>query len=273
MLPTTRISSLLCIVAALAACGGGSPSAPGPAQAGAGLSSTTSSTTTSTAGPSATTTTTAYATSTTASTSSTSAVPTTTASVSTTTMVNSAPNAPLPPLAATPIVLSSGPSGTLGVRTWSDGNTASGGRGNAVGNVQCVSYDYWNIGYFIHAHVSIFRDGQRLALPQYIGMAAECLYEINTDNMSGAVDVFSERYKRLTLGDLFAVWGQPLSWTNVAGFAGQPVTVYIEDQGVLTRHTGDIGDIELAPYRSITIQIGAALPEIPTYDWSRYDSH
>jgi hypothetical protein len=195
-------------------------------------------------------------------------VPTTTASVTTTTS-----GGPLPPLASAPIVLTTEPSGTLGVRTWSDGNTAAGGQGSAVGNVQCVSYDYWNIGYFIHAHVSIFRDGQRLALPQYIGMAANCLYEINSDNMSGVVDVFSERYKRLTLGDLFAVWGQPLSWTNVAGFAGQPVVVYIEDQGVLTRHSGAIGDIELAPYRSITIQIGAALPEIPVYDWSRYGSH
>lgn len=100
-------------------------------------------------------------------------------------------------------------------------------------------------------------------------MASTCLYEINTDNLSGAVDAFSSAYKRLTLGDLFAVWGQPLSWTSVAGFSGD-VVIYVEDNGVLYKHIGDPGDIELLSHRSITIQIGTPLNEIPIYKWDKY---
>lgn len=88
--------------------------------------------------------------------------------------------------------------------------------------------------------------------------------------MSGVVDGYSTAYKRLTLGDMFAVWGQPLSWTNVAGFSGQPVVIYIEDNGVLRQHAGDPGDIEFMPSRSITIQIGTPLNEIPVYKWDKY---
>lgn len=167
-------------------------------------------------------------------------------------------------------MLDGGPNGTLGVRAWADGNTAAGGQGAPAGNAKCIPYDGLDTYYFAHAHVSIFRDGQRLALPQYIGMASTCLYEVNTDNLSGVVDAFSNAYKRLTLGDLFAVWGQPLSWTNVAGFSGQAVVIYVEDNGVVHEHAGDPGEIELLPKRSITIQIGARLNEIPVYKWDKY---
>lgn len=167
-------------------------------------------------------------------------------------------------------MLDGGPNGTLGVRAWADGNTAAGGQGAPAGNAKCIPYDSLDTNYFAHAHVSIFRDGQRLALPQYIGMASTCLYEINTDNLSGVVDAFSNAYKRLTLGDLFAVWGQPLSWTNVAGFSGQAVVIYVEDNGVVHEHAGDPGEIEFLPKRSITIQIGARLNEIPVYKWDKY---
>lgn len=239
----------------------------------AGTTSTTAAdatTTTSTSSTAAVTTTTSTAASSTSSTStssssSTTFVTTTTASTTTTTVTGN-----LPPLAGTPIMLDGGPNGTLGVRAWADGNTAAGGKGAPAGNAKCIPYDAIDTYYFVHAHVSIFRDGQRLAIPQYIGMASTCLYEINTDNMSGVVDAFSSAYKRLTLGDLFAVWGQPLSWTNVAGFSGDPVVIYVEDNGVLHQHVGDPGDIELLSRRSITIQIGIPLNEIPVYKWDKY---
>lgn len=233
--------------------------------AGATTTSTAAQTTTSILPGSTTTSSSAASTTTTTSSSTTS--PTTTTAASTTTTTNTSG---LPPLSGVPITLTGGTTGTLGVRAWSDGNTASGGQGAPAGNAKCISYDALDTNYFAHAHVSIFRDGQRLALPQYIGMASTCLYEINTDNLSGVVDAFASAYKRLTLGDLFAVWGQPLAWDNVAGFSGQPVVIYVEDNGVLKQHAGDPGDIELLHKRSITIQIGARLNEIPVYKWDQY---
>lgn len=270
----------------LGACGGGvdgtlnadagSGAKTAAAQTPANDSSTSTSsviatsTTTSSSAATATTSTSSSSTSTTStSTSSTSsttyATSTTTGSTTTTTASQN-----LPPLTTMPIVLDGGPNGTLGVRAWSDGNTASGGKGAPAGNANCIPYDAMVVNYFVHAHVSIFRDGQRLAIPQYIGMASACLYEINSDNMSGVVDAYSSAYKRLTLGDMFAVWGQPLSWNDIAGFSGQPVVIYIEDNGVLHQHVGDPGDIELLSRRSITIQIGAPLNEIPVYNWDKY---
>ncbi|QAU33587.1 hypothetical protein [Janthinobacterium sp. 17J80-10] len=227
--------------------------------------STAAVTTTSSLVSSTTTSSSVATTSSTSSTSTTFATTTTTASNTTTTA-----NSNLPPLSGTPITLDGGPNGTLGVRAWSDGNTGSGGQGAPAGNAKCIPYDALDTNYFVHAHISIFRDGQRLALPQYIGMASTCLYEINTDNLSGVVDAFSSAYKRLTLGDLFAVWGQALTWNNIAGFSGQPVVIYVEDNGVLKQHAGDPGDIELLSKRSITIQIGARLTEIPVYKWDKY---
>lgn len=247
----------------LTACGGGNPS---PA-ANSGLTNPQSSSQTST------TTTTAGATTTTVRVGTTTAVATTTtvAGTSTTSMAQG----PLPPLGTTPIMLDPSPSAVLGTPYWGDGDTGAGGHGATVGNVQCIGYDNINsLTYYAHAHISIFRDGQRLAIPRYIGYASNCLYELNVDNMNGVVDMYSTQvtYKRLTLSDFFGVWGQPLSWTNVAGFMGQPVVIYVEDDGVLYQYTGDNpGDIDLIHHRSITIQVGARMNEIPTYNWQQYN--
>ncbi len=258
-------------------CGGGGDGLAGAGTdgasntAGATASTSTAGTTTTSSLAGTTTTTMVGATSTSAATTTTSTYGDTTTTTSSSTTTTANPN--LPPLSGTPIVLDAGPNGTLGVRAWADGNTASGGKGAPVGNANCIKYEWLSTNYFVHAHVSIFRDGQRLAIPQYIGMAADCLYEVNTDNMSGVVDAFSNAYKRLTLGDLFAVWGQPLSWNNVAGFTDQPVVIYVEDNGALRQHEGDPGDIELSSHRSITIQIGTRLGEIPVYNWSSYSGN
>jgi hypothetical protein len=67
------------------------------------------------------------------------------------------------------------------------------------------------------------------------------------------------------------VWGQPLSKTNIAGITGLPVTVFIDDDGQsVTEYTGNLADIELKPHRSITIQVGSALAEIPSYRWDNW---
>jgi hypothetical protein len=163
---------------------------------------------------------------------------------------------------------------TLGTPFWGEGDTAQGGHGANIGNANCVSYnDIGSLQYYVHFHLSIFKDGQRLAIPRYIGYATNCLYEINSDNLNGVVDLFSttQTFKRFTLGDMFGVWGEPLSSTNIAGITGEPVVIYIEDNGNLSQYTGDPNNIDLVWHRSVTIQIGTPLSEIPTYSWVNYD--
>ena len=72
-----------------------------------------------------------------------------------------------------------------------------------------------------------------------------------------------------TLGQLFAIWGQPLESTNVAGLTGMPVIIYVTDNnGVVSEATGNWRDIELLSHREITIQVGTPVTEIPNFTWS-----
>lgn len=174
----------------------------------------------------------------------------------------------LPPLNSTPWILEAGPTGTLGATTWADGSTATGGNGQAIGNLQCQSGLIANFD--VYTHLAIYRNGEQLAIPQNIGSTGTCDYEIHTHDRSGTIHTASTEYKRFTLGDFFAIWGQPLSTTNVAGFTGEPIVIYIEDKGDLRQFTGDPATIDLVSHRSIVIQIGSQLPQIPTYDWLNF---
>jgi hypothetical protein len=175
----------------------------------------------------------------------------------------------LPPLAGTPWILEAGERGTLGtVTAWPDGNTANGGTGAPVGNLQCASDLIANLD--LNTHLAIYRNGEQLILPQGIGRTATCDYEVHTHDRSGTIHTASTVYKRFTLGDFFAIWGQPLSLTNVAGLTGEPIVIYVEDKGDLRQFTGDPTPIDLASHRSIVIQIGTPLTQIPTYDWLNF---
>src|SRR5207302_7900938 len=60
--------------------------------------------------------------------------------------------------------------------------------------------------------------------------AARCSYPIRTREPTGLLEL-TPRAGDLTLGDLFAVWGQPLSATRLAGFrapGGTRVAAYLD---------------------------------------------
>jgi hypothetical protein len=73
--------------------------------------------------------------------------------------------------------------------------------------------------------------------------------------------------KKFTLGQFFAVWGEPLSVTNVAGLSGQSVRFFISDNDNLTEYTADPNSIELVNHRSIYIVIGAVPATLPRNQW------
>lgn len=168
--------------------------------------------------------------------------------------------AAMPPLSALPIKLSAGL--TLGNASWVDGSTATGGQGAAIGGVNCLV----NENYHIHSHLSIFMNGTRLAIPKNVGLQG-CAYELHTHDSSGIIHIETSTNHPFTLGQFFSVWGQPLSSTNVAGYTGLAVAVYVTDGTSLTRYTGNPGDLELKAHRDITIVLGSAIAEIPAYEW------
>lgn len=166
-----------------------------------------------------------------------------------------------PPLSTTPLVLQDQ---QIGTALWTAGDTSTGGQGQPVDGIQCgvMSEDY-----HVHAHLTIIKDGQQLAIPSQVGIPGNCNYAIHTHNESGELHVENPTVQSFTLGQFFDIWGRPLSPTNVADFTGQPIKFYINDNGDLRQYTGNPAAIALASHRSITIQIGAPPATIPTYLW------
>jgi hypothetical protein len=124
----------------------------------------------------------------------------------------------------------------------------------------------------VHSHLSIYLNGEALAIPALIGIVdtsptAHCDYLVHTHDRTGIIHVEAPAPALFTLGQFFSIWGQPLSLTDVAGNPGLPVTVYITDNNVTSQYTGDPVAIELTAHREITIQIGTPITEIPSYTW------
>ncbi|MDR5739615.1 MULTISPECIES: hypothetical protein [unclassified Caballeronia] len=160
---------------------------------------------------------------------------------------------------------------TIGASQWPDGSTASGGStGQPVGGLSCApagaSYTY--------SHLSIYQNGKQLALPANIGTLGSsltlqrgCVYPVHTDDASGKIRIDATTNTQYTLGQFFAVWGEPLSSTNVAGVTG-PVTAWVNTGGALTKYTGDLSSLVLPRNGEVTLEVGTPLTQIPTYTWT-----
>jgi len=172
-----------------------------------------------------------------------------------------------PPLASVAIDVSD--NHQVGAVYWPDGDTSTGGAGQEVQGLRCGVMDET---YHVHTHVSFFLNGQQLALPRSIGSVqttptSHCYYNVHTHDLSGKVHVEAPAPGLFTLGQLFAIWGQPLEAMNVAGNPGLPVVIYIVDGNAASRYEGDFAAIELKSKRGVVIQMGTTIAEIPRYTW------
>jgi hypothetical protein len=167
-----------------------------------------------------------------------------------------------PPFTPTVTTLSYG--GVVGTSFWADGNTATGGTGATVDGLICAAGMAET--FHVHSHVAIFKDGQWLAFPKNVGILPQCNYETHTHDNTGIIHIETPNMKNFTLGQVFDIWGQPLSSTNVAGITGN-IVIYINDNGDVRRYTGDPRNIPLTSLRDITFQIGTPLTTLPTYSW------
>jgi hypothetical protein len=180
----------------------------------------------------------------------------------------SAPSTTTPTMAAaTPVIDGT----TLGDALWPAGSTSSGGLGQAVSGLNCTlrstAYTY--------THLSIYQDGRLLTLPGNVGvveptMAAPtgCAYPLHTVDSSGKIHMDATTNASYTLGQFFAIWGETLDASNVAGVTGSPITIYVNDGGTLTQYTGDPASLVLPPHGEVTIEVGTPLAQIPTYTWT-----
>jgi hypothetical protein len=114
----------------------------------------------------------------------------------------------------------------------------------------------------IVAHLEIFARRDTLVIPARIGIVAgRCRYPVRTLVPTGLI-VAGRR--GLTLGDLFAVWGQPLGRRRLAGFRG-PVVAFVAGRRV----AGDVRRIPIRHHSQIVVEVSGYVPPHAHYVFPR----
>lgn len=142
-------------------------------------------------------------------------------------------------------------------------------RGLPVADLHCTTS-----GRRFGIHLEVFARGRVVVVPSGIGVAVPfgrkgayivprgCTYPLRTLAPTGVVEV--ARDKKLTLGDLFAVWGQPLEPTRLASFttsARRPVRAYVGGR----RWRGAPTGIPLRRHAQIVLQVGTYIRPHPRF--------
>jgi hypothetical protein len=184
--------------------------------------------------------------------------------------------APAPaPTPAMPAVVDGGSidaTARVGTVMFPSGVTATGGTGSPVGGLNCGPA-IQTVAYY--TQLSIWQNGTQIALPDRAGIVRDaagnlqCVYPVHTHtgDLSGRIHKEGPDNTTYTLGNFFAVWGEPLTAGNVAGLTTTPMSVYIIDGGAITQFTGDPATIELKSHRHIAIVLGTAVAQLPFYTW------
>lgn len=148
-------------------------------------------------------------------------------------------------------------------------DTKSGGLGQPVDGIPCQATEAVQL--HIHAHLSIFANGQQVRIPEFIGIQptstypGECLYWLHTHGPDGIIHVEAGALSApeggpFTLGNFFDIWGQPLSRTQVGPFRGN-VTAFVNQQP----YDGDLNKIPLHAHQRITLEVGQPVVPPPNY--------
>ena len=155
--------------------------------------------------------------------------------------------------------------GTVGKPTFPDGNTAQGGQGEPVAGIECGPMA--GELYHIHVHLSLYVNGEQLAIPKAIGVTKPtasngfvigtnggCFYWVHTHDATGIIHVEPPTSVEVRLGPLFDLWGQPPSSTGVAGFNGD-VTVFVDGK----KYTDDPRGILFESHKQIALEVGTPI--------------
>jgi hypothetical protein len=140
--------------------------------------------------------------------------------------------------------------------------------GRTIRGIRCDSSE--QLVFHIHAHLTLFVDGQPRAVPLGIGIApplqiestavgpyaagGSCFSYLHTHAADGVVHVESPVARAYTLGDFFDVWKQPLGPDRVGPAAG-PVAAFVNGR----RYTRDPRTIPLDPHAQIQLDVGRPL--------------
>jgi hypothetical protein len=147
-------------------------------------------------------------------------------------------------------------------------STASAATGQPVNGVQCGATE--QTLFHVHTHLTIFVNGQARQVPYGIGIppprqvqqsaqgpfvaSGTCFYWLHTHAADGIVHIESPVRRTFTLGDFFALWGQPLGPDQVGPATGKVTAFY---NGALYR--GNPRNIPLGNHVQIQLDVGSPL--------------
>ena len=135
-----------------------------------------------------------------------------------------------------------------------------------VDNIACQTSE--QLAYHIHAHLSMYINGQPFSLPANIGIASDgsCIYWLHTHDGTGVVHIESPNSNTYSLGTFFKMWedhfsqlGYPSQLNSTNGW-----TIYVDGKP----YTGDFHNIQLLRHRLITMAYNS--PKVTpdtTYSW------
>ena len=149
--------------------------------------------------------------------------------------------------------------------------------GQPIDGIQCERSE--QVAYHIHAHLTLFVDGQPRQIPLAVGIGppvqltttaigdfangGSCFYWLHTHAADGVIHIESPTQQLYTLGQFFDVWGQALGPGQV-GPAQGAVTAYVNGQPM----TGNPRDIQLQTHGQIQLDVGTVVPP-QMIDWSQ----
>jgi hypothetical protein len=150
--------------------------------------------------------------------------------------------------------------------------TPQGGNGQPVDGVQCLATE--QLAYHIHAHLSLLVDGASVYIPAGIGITpprqvengfvvgGSCFYWLHTPDVTGVIHIESPTSQLYTLGQFFAIWGEPISTSQVATFPvtdAEPLHVFVNGNP----YSGDPAQIQLDAHTLVTLEVGTQVPPPP----------
>lgn len=152
-------------------------------------------------------------------------------------------------------------------------------QGQTIDGILCQRIN--QLAHEAYAHLQIYAHGRAQVLPGAIGLVQPspgvsgtvttysqglCAYWLRTTSTNGVIQIRSPVARRFTLGQLFDIWGEPLSRHDVAGLRG---TVSARVNG--RRWRTDPRDIPLREHEAIELAVGRPVPRFMPVNWSNTD--
>jgi hypothetical protein len=134
------------------------------------------------------------------------------------------------------------------------------------------SNDMEQVLFHVHAHLSMYVNGQAKLLPYGVGIVppyqlqpipgggefvagGSKYYWLHTHDETGLIHIESPVQRTYTLGEFFDIWHQPLSATRVGPATGK-VTAFLNGK----EYTGDPRNIPLDAHNVIQLDVGTVVP-------------